>query len=51
MSLNTLQSMNYNIDNRVIEGTASSLKKAIPILSPTNHIITIDPNVGSMFNV
>lgn len=51
MSLNTLQSMNYNIDNRVIEGTASSLKKAIPILSPTNHIITIDPNVGSMFDV
>ena len=51
MSLNTLQSMNYNIDNRVIEGTASSLKKVVTISGPTNHIITIDPNQGSIFEV
>ena len=57
MPLTTLQSMSsytdksLNIDNRIVDGTASSLKKVVTISEPTNHIITIDPNVGSMFDV
>ena len=51
MSLNTLQSMNYNIDNRVIDGTASSLKKRVTCMPSSNGVIEINPNIASIFSV
>ena len=43
--------MNYNIDNRVIDGTASSLKKRVMCRPSSNGIIEINPNIASIFSV
>ena len=57
MSLNTLQSMNsftdkaLNIDNRIVDGTASSLKKRVTCMPSSNGIISINPNIASIFSV
>lgn len=57
MSLNTLQSMNsftdkaLNIDTRIVDGTASSLKKRVTCMPSSNGIISINPNIASIFSV